>query len=69
MKTLLKTKIAFLMILGGLLFSCRGNDNNSPQHSPVNGSETATDSSATTTTKDNFKTDGTTVAPAASNSN
>lgn len=67
MKTLLKTKIVFLLIVGGVLFSCKNKDNEYPQDNPTNGSEIATDT--TTTTQDNYNTDGTTVAPGQSNSN
>lgn len=67
MKTHLKSKIAMLIISIGL-FSCKGTNQGNSQDRSVNGSEKTTDST-TTTTKDNFNTDGTTVAPGASKIN
>jgi hypothetical protein len=63
MKTHLKSKIALLLI-SGFLFSCKGSDHRNSN--PANGSQMTSDST-NTTTKDNYNTDGTTVAPGASN--
>lgn len=66
MKTLFKYRLALLFITVMLICSCKRNDNK-PQDDMVNGSE-ITDSTETTTNED-YNTDGTTVAPSASNTN